>query len=222
MSRAVRKGARWIPRRERRPGQAGQVATATITGIGEFERRQLLTSVVRAALSTALLLTAYYLFPLQLHHDPRHGVGYGIFTLARLGVAVAVFIAVLSLEIRAISRSAHPILRAGVAMAVVIPLFLIFFAWTYLTMSAADPGAFSQHLDRTQALYFTVTVFSTVGFGDIVPRTDTARIVAMVQMLADLGVVAVVVRLIFGAAKEVKAEASAVAGPDGAGGASLS
>jgi voltage-gated potassium channel len=49
-------------------------------------------------------------------------------------------------------------------------------------------------------LYFTVTVFSTVGFGDITPKTDMARIVAMVQMLADLAVIAVVVRMILGAA----------------------
>jgi uncharacterized protein (UPF0261 family) len=43
-------------------------------------------------------------------------------------------------------------------------------------------------------------VFSTVGFGDITPKTDPARIVAMVQMLSDLAVLAVVVRLILGAA----------------------
>ncbi len=85
-------------------------------------------------------------------------------------------------------------------MATVIPLFLVLFAWIYFTMSGFDPGYFSTPLDRTRALYFTVTIFSTVGFGDIVPRVDVARIVTMVQMIADLVVIAVVVRLIFGAA----------------------
>ena len=56
-------------------------------------------------------------------------------------------------------------------------------------------------MTRTTALYFTVTVFSTVGFGDITPHTDLARLVTTTQMLADLVVVAVVVRLILGAAK---------------------
>lgn len=85
-------------------------------------------------------------------------------------------------------------------MATIIPLFLVMFAWIYLTMSASDPTAFGGQLSRTSALYFTVTVFSTVGFGDITPKTDMARIVAMVQMLADLAVIAVVVRMILGAA----------------------
>jgi len=93
-------------------------------------------------------------------------------------------------------------LRAGVAMAVVIPLFLVFFAWIYLNMSASDPGTFglAAGMSRMTALYFTVTVFSTVGFGDITPHTDLARLVTTIQMLADLAVIAVVVRLILGAA----------------------
>ena len=73
-------------------------------------------------------------------------------------------------------------------------------AWIYLTMSHADLGAFGGPLTRSSALYFTVTVFSTVGFGDITAKTDVARLVVSVQMLADLAVVAVVIRLILGAA----------------------
>jgi voltage-gated potassium channel Kch len=93
------------------------------------------------------------------------------------------------------------LLRAADAMALVIPIFIVVFAWTYLTMARSTPGAFSQPLDRVSALYFAVTLFSTVGFGDIVPKTDPARLVVTVQMLADLIVIAVVVRLILGAAR---------------------
>jgi len=76
----------------------------------------------------------------------------------------------------------------------------VLFAWIYLTMSHADPRAFvGGMLSRSSALYFTVTVFSTVGFGDIVPRVDPARLVVTVQMLADLAMFAVVIRLILGA-----------------------
>jgi len=188
------------------------MGTTTISGLGEVERRQLVTSAARSVLSTGALLTLYYLIPIQLG---REGVGYtSIGTLLRLGVAVAAFAAVLVVEIRAITKSNDPILRAGVAMAVVIPLFIIFFAWTYLSMSVAEPAAFNEHLDRTKALYFTVTIFSTVGFGDIVPKSDHCRIVTMVQMMSDLLLIAVVVRVIFGAAKETKKSAALTSSAD--------
>ena len=42
-------------------------------------------------------------------------------------------------------------------------------------------GNFSEPLTRTDALYFTVTVFSTVGFGDITAKTEAARLVVTGQ-----------------------------------------
>jgi hypothetical protein len=51
-----------------------------------------------------------------------------------------------------------------------------------------------------------------VGFGDITPKTDLARLVTTVQMLADLAVVAVVIRLILGAATRGAAERDREAG----------
>ena len=45
-------------------------------------------------------------------------------------------------------------------------------------------ASFTEPLTRADALYFTVTVFSTVGFGDITAKSETARVVLIVQMLA--------------------------------------
>ena len=53
-------------------------------------------------------------------------------------------------------------------------------------MERASAASFTEPLTRTDALYFTVTVFSTVGFGDISPKSEAARVVLIVQMLADL------------------------------------
>ena len=54
-------------------------------------------------------------------------------------------------------------------------------------------------MTRTDALYFTVTIFATVGFGDITAVTQTARVVTMVQMLLDLIVLGLLIRLVLSA-----------------------
>ena len=53
-------------------------------------------------------------------------------------------------------------------------------------MSTEFAGSFSQQLTHTDALYFTVTVFATVGFGDITAKTEAARLVVTGQMIIDL------------------------------------
>ena len=164
---------------------------SVIQDLRSFERSHLVKTAVRAVGTAALLLALYYLLPIQ--HRAHESVA------LRLAVALAFFVAVVVNEVRLISIHDHPQLRAGVALATVIPLFLVLFAWIYLTLSHSDPAAFHGILDRTSALYFTVSVFSTVGFGDITAKTDVARLVVTVQMLADLALFAVVVRLILGA-----------------------
>jgi Ion channel len=68
----------------------------------------------------------------------------------------------------------------------IIPLYLLLFASTYFLMERASAANFTQSLTRTDALYFSVTVFTTVGFGDIAARSETARVLLIIQMLADL------------------------------------
>lgn len=79
------------------------------------------------------------------------------------------------------------------------PLFLLLFAATYFLIARELPSSFSEPLNRTDALYFTVTVFATVGFGDIVATTETARVLVIVQMMADLVLVGLIAKVLFGA-----------------------
>jgi Ion channel len=62
--------------------------------------------------------------------------------------------------------------RAGCRRAHARPFYLLLFAATYYLMSINRPTAFSEGLGRTDALYFTVSVFATVGFGDIAPVSE--------------------------------------------------
>ena len=100
------------------------MATSSIVGIGDVEHRELLATVLRALLSAGVLLAVYFLVPVG-HLHTNHSLIRDVGVMARLGVATAVFIAVLLFEIRGIAQAKHPMLRAGVAMAIVIPLFLV-------------------------------------------------------------------------------------------------
>ena len=66
---------------------------------------------------------------------------------------------------------------------------------------------FTEPLTRSDSLYLTVTIFATVGFGDISARAVTARLVVTAQMLLDLVVLGLGIHVILGAVKRGKANA---------------
>jgi hypothetical protein len=156
-------------------------------------RRVLVRSVVSIALTWAASFTVYYLAPIGRAGRVREGLWLAIGLLL---VGVVVF-----RRTRRILAADFPGLRAVEGLAVILPLFLLVFAVLYLSISQARASSFSEELDQTKALYFTITVFSTVGFGDITPTTNTARIIVSIQMLLDLVVIGLVVRLLINAAK---------------------
>lgn len=150
------------------------------------ERRSVARALVRSMLTIGGLVAAYYVLPLKRSFGPG--------TIATL-VAVLVFLTVLvGLQVRSIVRSPYPALRAMESLALTIPLFLVIFAVVYEVLSTSDPHAFSQQLGRTDALYFVVTVFATVGFGDITAVSQVARVLVTLQMVCDLLLLGLVIR----------------------------
>jgi len=118
-----------------------------------------------------------------------------------LVIGLAAFVTLVALQVRWIIRSPFPGLRAVEALATSIPFFLLLFAATYVVLDATSATNFGGPLSHTDGLYFTVTVFSTVGFGDITAKTDTARLVVIGQMLADLIILGVALKIIVGAVR---------------------
>jgi voltage-gated potassium channel len=156
-------------------------------------RRLVVRGLARASLTATVLVVLYFTLPITGSLDGSAAL--------LLVVGLLAFAGVVTWQVRAVLRSRYPGLRAIEALAAAVPLFLLLFAAAYLRMADADAGAFSEPLSRTDALYFTITVFSTVGFGDITPRTDLARVATMVQMLGDLLVVGLVLQVMIGAVK---------------------
>lgn len=143
-------------------------------------RRLILRAMLRSLLIATVLVVLYYLLPLDR--------GWDLDTAVRLLVGLVVFGGLIAWQLRSIVGSRYPALRAVEALALIAPLFLLLFASTYFLMERASAASFTQPLSRTDALYFTVTVFTTVGFGDITAKSETARVLVMVQMVADLAV----------------------------------
>ena len=148
-------------------------------------------TLLRAAGSTIVLVAVYYLLP--LNHSARWAA------ITMLVIGLVLLIALITFQIRSIIASPFPGLRALEALATSVPLFLVLFAATYVVMATISPGSFSQPMTRTNALYFTITVFATVGFGDITATTATARLLVSVQMIIDLIILGLGARIILGA-----------------------
>ena len=143
------------------------------------------------AVSAVPLLTLYYLAPLDGPLD--------ISTLIGFVLGLVAFALVIVWQVRAIVSSDAPRLRTVRAVVIGVSTLLVVFAATYSVISNSRPDSFTEPLSRTDALYFTLTVFATVGFGDIAPRTDVARIVTMVQMITGLITVGLLAKIVFAA-----------------------
>jgi voltage-gated potassium channel len=174
-------------------------------------RRLMVEALLRALTATTVLFAVYYLLPLQ-HLD-------GVPLELSLATALLVLLGVIIWEVRAILRSGRPGVRAIQALATTVPLFLILFAASYFVMAQDDPANFSTHtLTRTDALYLTVTIFSTVGFGDITATSQAARLLVSAQMVLDLLVIGLGIRVFVGAVergRKNQAPDSNAAPPDG-------
>jgi hypothetical protein len=157
-------------------------------------RRVLAAALLRALLTAVVLVALYYLLPLNDE--------WRLSSAMRAIVGLALFVAVLIWQIRKVLSAEHPEIRAVEALAMTLPLFLLLFASAYFLLSVHGSGAFSQeHLSRTDALYLTVTIFATVGFGDISPVSQAARVAVMCQMLLDLVILGVGINAFVGAAR---------------------
>ena len=151
-----------------------------------------LVSLLKVAAAWVLVLGAYALTP------DRSTSGAMVF--ARLALDLVIVVGLVAWLTRSIINAAFPQVAAAEALGVIAVVFVALFAGIYLMLDSSGSPAFSQGLDHVKALYMTVTVLSTVGFGDIVARTNTARILVTIQMVLDLVLIGAVVRLLFMAA----------------------
>jgi hypothetical protein len=148
---------------------------------------------LRTIATIIVVVAIYYLIPMDRAITATTVIGLVIGGLA--------LFAIIAWQIREIMRSEHPGVRGVEALAFAIPVYVLLFATIYFLMAHTRAAAFGVHLSRTDAMYFSATVFTTVGFGDITAKGEAARVVVTFQMMLDLVILGLVARLVINAIK---------------------
>lgn len=157
-------------------------------------RRALLLIGLRMLLTGGILMAVYWFVPLEWFDD-----SWSAFAVLVIGLSGYLF-----LVVRRMTRlrdSPRPMADLGEALVVVVVTLVTLFALTYAILSRNIDGAFNVPLDKHSALYFSMTVTTTTGFGDIVAATNSVRDVVTFQMFITLLILAVAVRGVTAAAQ---------------------
>ncbi len=153
-------------------------------------------AAVPVVASVTVLVTAYYLLPLDRFSTPV--------AIAILAIGLLLFLGLVAYQVRSVIRSPFPSVRAVEALAISVPLFLLLFSSTYVVMATISVSNFGGRLTHTDGLYFAVTVLSTVGFGDITAKSQVARLVVTGQMISDLVILGLSIKIIVGAVSRAR------------------
>lgn len=123
-----------------------------------------------------VMVTAYFLLPLDGLGPRRPVLSWLLFGLA-LGV-----IALLLLRQVVHVLLSVPGVRPGMVIPPLMCLSILVFATAYQGL-AQHPGEVDGIATRLDALYFTLVSLATIGYGDITPRGQAARLVTVLQIL---------------------------------------
>lgn len=192
-----------------RNGQAAAPLVEAALGDVPVTGVELLLAMLRSIGVVVATLLAYALMPIE---GQTAATAVTISALVGLvGIAV-----VFMRQVMKIARARRPTLAAVEALLLVFGMFLALFAFLYVSVSAGNPAAFSSPVDKVAGVYFSVTVLATVGFGDITPVTDLARVLVTLQMVLDLLLIGTAVKILGMSARRAVTAHRAGAGRDGA------
>ena len=98
--------------------------------------------------------------------------------------------------------SADPLFDAMRCIVSALVFLVISFSSAYFVLAADYTEQIKGLETKLDAIYFTITILATVGFGDISATGQTARAVVSAQMVVNFAVLAVALRVITWALKE--------------------
>jgi voltage-gated potassium channel len=142
--------------------------------------------VMRSVATLAAAMLFYYFVPLPEEHR-------SIGTLLAFLVGMSALIALIVVQVRKQLRAPDSARVRLNSLLVVLYLVVVFFSLAYVQIERVSPGQFAELQTRTDALYFTVVTLGTVGYGDVHPVGQAARVLATIQIAFDLVFVAALV-----------------------------
>jgi hypothetical protein len=134
----------------------------------------------RAFLLLAAATALYFVLPtgFSAHHTTV------VATVFVLGVAGAT--ALIVWQVRVYHRAAVSGQARILGLLSAVYASVLFFALTYYVLQAGDPNQVIGLQTRVDALYFSLSIISTVGFGDVHATAQAARAIVSLQIGFDL------------------------------------
>jgi hypothetical protein len=158
--------------------------------------------LVLTGLTVVVPMVVYFVLPL----DDELG---RVLALVLVVLAAASLIPLSIRQAGLVLRSPDPLFDAVRCIVSAVVFLIVAFSAAYYVLGTGYDGEIEGIETKLDAVYFTVTILATVGFGDITANGQVARGLVTAQMVVNLAVLAVALRVVSWALKERGSDALA-------------
>jgi voltage-gated potassium channel len=145
--------------------------------------KQLAIAVVVIAISTGV----YFVLPLGPFGTTGTWTSVAIFTIGLVAISAAI-----ERQVRRYRSGASSL----IAVLASLYLAVLFFSAIYFGLAVHEPWTIASLQTKLDALYFALSITTTVGFGDIHAVSQVARGVVTVHMVFNIGFIGIAVSVI--------------------------
>jgi voltage-gated potassium channel len=131
---------------------------------------------VRVLLGVLGMLLIFYTVPVSTQDSTGRAVFSILLTLAGIAALAWAILEQVRRQLHSRSENIHTLLF-------LLPLAAMVFALGFFLLAEHSPGQFHGLHTRTDALYFTVSTLTTVGYGDITAEGQLARGLVILQLV---------------------------------------
>jgi voltage-gated potassium channel len=131
---------------------------------------------VRLLLAIVGMLVVFYTVPVSADESAGRVALSVLLTLIGVAALAWGIFEQVTRQLRSRSEDIH-------TLVMLLPLAAVLFALGFYILAEHSPGQFDGLTTRTDALYFTLSTLTTVGFGDITAHGQLARVLVMFQLV---------------------------------------